>query len=347
MIGLDDIDESERKDDFRLPVGVRAGARWVAAMAGALHAYEATDVDDRARMNAFVALGRLFPDLDFPVRAEPRDTFVDAIARGWAADPAPFGAALSFFVSSAAPDLELAVFETALSILADAHILLPEGDLFIAQSLLSNWPGDRSVDDGLRSLVLVIQPSNWRAIVSLIERATADKKPHPRVLQAGLESVAKYTPSHLGAVLVRLGEQLEMLSASALAHILERIAANATPYVCALAMIELDPLRSPRLLAAAFGDPAGRFRFSYDPVEAEEDTVVHVSDGAELLPLSDDRVGKDLQVWIALTSTSIAMVRRRMTSMVLVVEPSGMIAQSNRETRIDRYFRMLFEGSGA
>ena len=110
-----------------------------------------------------------------------------------------------------------------------------------------------------------------------------------------------------------------------------------------LALFELDPLRSPNLLAAAFGERETRFRFEYDAIEAEEATRARVSEGAGFLPLSDDRIGKELQVWIALASTAIGTVRTRMTAKVCVSHIPGAFIPSDREARIEQYFASLEE----
>ncbi len=316
-------------------------------MAVRLHAFEETDSAGTAAAKAFKALRDAFPDLDFPLRSEPRETLVEAIDERWAAGPSVFRDALTLFLESHAATIPAGALETALSVLADSAVRLREGELVLAQTLLADarWQGSR--DDGFRSLILLVHTGNWRAIVALLERILADGAVHARVLQAGLESVARYTPSQLGAVLVRFGDKLERIETGILRHIVGQLVAQATPYVALLALLELDPLRCPRLVAAAFEGESPPFRFESDPTEDEEDKAIAIWDHMQRLPLSDERTGTNVQDWIALATTAIRGMRDWSPGTLIVAVAANASTPSSREASIISWFGRPAEPSKA
>ncbi len=317
---------------------VEARATWIAEIAVRLHDFEEADVAGTKAIKAFKALQDAFPELDFPLRSEPRESLVEAIDSSWTISPSQFREAVLLFLETKAAAISPESLETGLTVLADSNVRLREGELFLALKLLNEVQFGISRDEGFRALILLVQTGNWRAIITLIEHILADGETHPRVLQAGLESVARYAPSQLGAVLIRFCEQLDRLEMGVLRHIVVQMAALATPYIALLALLELDPLRCPRLLAAAFEGKSPRYRFECDPSEDEEDRVIAISEGGRRLPLTDEQVGMNLQVWISLATTAIRVGVSQNFAAVIIAPPNNALTPSDRETKVEAFF---------
>jgi len=272
-------------------------------MATLLVEYETSEDGSAQRLAAFNALRQRFADLDFPTRSEPRETFIAEISERWSDAPGAVLEEVKCFVSARAETMDNEQLALCLEVLADSGVILSESELFSVLNVVSSAPPSLEAEGAYRALVL-LAGANWRAVLSFLERLNSQGDvEHPRALQAGLESIATYAPSQLGAVLVQLAPQLERMDFVTLRHISRELKTRAAPYVSALALLELDPERSRRFLMANFDGEDSPFGFETEPVEKPDDQILAISDCGQPIPLSDERTGVDVQLWIATVRT--------------------------------------------
>ena len=277
-----------------------------------LHAYEGQAPDTVDQRLAYLALREAFPNLDFNPRLDPRSIVIRRLAELFLAAADDFAQAIASLVRSRSLGLEELC--TMVSALADARAVISPATAYELAQHLARMPQTPLADDGFAALPQVLgqQPG---AILSLLERMTEQSVVRPETVYAGLQAIASCAPAHLGAALAIQSSAIESSAVDALqlSTILRDVANRCGPYTLLLAIAEQEPVKASTLISAAFGEADSLFQLVSTAVRNEEDQVLRVTAKAKLMFLSDERLGRPVQPWLA----DVRKVLRKRTALAV------------------------------
>lgn len=271
---------------------------FLAKMARLLGDFERAGPGTSEQVVAFATLREAFPGVGLTTRVEPRAAFAQLIEASNREDEEAIADATEKLIAQDYLDDE--DLPTLLLVEADSGVVLPEHTLFLVAERLVDADSGFDGDEAYPALV-TLAGANWVTVVSLLERLMSADRPQVPAFYAGLQSIASYAPVHLGALFAMYAPLFadDAVNVEALRYLLRDLCRRAGPYTTLLALAEPVPERCPKLLAAGFSGGKSPFHFEQALFEDEEAQEIQIADDVRKYPLTEERLGKPVQEWIA------------------------------------------------
>lgn len=271
-----------------------------------LDAYEGAEPNTADQRSAYRGLREAFQNLDFNPQLEPRTVVSRYLATLSIAAEGEFAQLISSI--SRRSVLTTDQLCTMLSSLADARAVISPATAFDLALRLRRMPETPLVDDAFAALPRVLgeQPA---AVLSLLERMAEAPIVRPTAIYSGLQAIASNAPAYLGAAMAIQARLIEdpAIEVSQLSTILSDVSNRSGAYTLLLALAEHEPPNASKLVCAAFGQKESPFRIVSAPFRNEEDQVLQVEAKSRLLFLSDERLGRSVQSWLASVRKALRM----------------------------------------